>query len=490
MGQPAEHGLRTCLLALALADAAGLHEQRSTVYELSLLRWIGCTAHAHELSVWFLDDIAAQARASRMDFGSPLDLVGDLVRHAGEGRSPLDRLRVLTSALAGGQGAVHKLFEASCEVASTLAPDLGAPPEVVTALGYVFARWDGKGQPGCGGDALPVAVRVLHVAQDAAVFHRAGGPSAAVDVVRRRAGYATDPDIAEVFVANADELLASVEQPSLWDAVVCADPARREPLDDHAIDRALGALADFCDLKAPDTAGHSRAVASVAADAAILLGLPAREVARVRRAALLHDIGQTGVANGVWEKPGPLSDAEWEQVRMHSYLTERILSRAPLLADLADIAALHHERLDGSGYHRRLGAGDLSLGARTLAAADVYCACREPRPYRPARSADDAERELRDEVAAGRLDAGAVNAVLAAAGHDVAKRDVERPAGLTVREVEVLALVARGHTTRAIAEELGISRKSADHHIQHIYDKIGARSRAAAALFASRHGLA
>lgn len=192
---------------------------------------------------------------------------------------------------------------------------------------------------------------------------------------------------------------------------------------------------------------------------------------------------------GIWDKPGPLTESEWERVRLHPYLTERILPHSKTFAPLVEVAALHHERLDGSGYHRRLPGTMLSSTARLLAAANVYQALAEPRPHRPALSPDEAATELRQQMKAGKLDAPAVDAVLSAAGHRVRRARSSLPGGLSQRELEVLRLLVRGLTNRQIAEQLDISPKTAGHHVQHIYNKLGVSSRAAATLFAMQHSL-
>jgi HD-GYP domain-containing protein (c-di-GMP phosphodiesterase class II) len=243
------------------------------------------------------------------------------------------------------------------------------------------------------------------------------------------------------------------------------------------------------DLKLPFTRGHSTGVAALAEAGARGLRLTETEVVAVRRAGLLHDLGRVAVPNGVWEKPGPLTRSEWEQVRLHPYHSERILTCSPLLAPLASIAGMHHERQDGSGYHRQASGSAVPLGARLLAAADAYHAMTEPRPHRAALSAADAAELLRAESTAGRLDPDAVGAVLLAAGHAQTAPRRAWPAGLSDREVEVLRLIARGASYREVARDLAISPKTAEHHIEHIYNKIGVSSRAAAAMFAMEHDL-
>jgi HD-GYP domain-containing protein (c-di-GMP phosphodiesterase class II) len=202
----------------------------------------------------------------------------------------------------------------------------------------------------------------------------------------------------------------------------------------------------------------------------------------------VHDFGRLGVSNAIWDKSGPLGAGESERLRMHPYITERMLHASEALAPLGRIAVQHRERLDGSGYPRGLSGNAISPPARLLGAADAYQAMREPRPHRPPRSADDAAAELRADVKAGRLDPEAADAVLAAVGHRVPRRR-DRPAGLTQREVEVLRLLARGLSNRGIAEQLVISPKTAGSHIEHIYAKIGTSSRATASLFAIENGL-
>ena len=221
---------------------------------------------------------------------------------------------------------------------------------------------------------------------------------------------------------DADEILAGLDAIATWDAVIGAEPALAVVLSGERFDAALGAIANFVDLKSPYTLGHAQAVAELVASAAEQLGLPETEVRTLRRAGLVHDLGRLGVSNSIWDKPGPLGAGEWERVRLHPYITERMLHQSQVLAPLGAIAVQHRERLDGSGYPRGLSGSAIPQSARLLGAADAYQAMREPRPYRAAMAAPDAAAQLRAEVRAGRLDADAVEAVLGAAGHRVARR--------------------------------------------------------------------
>jgi HD-GYP domain-containing protein (c-di-GMP phosphodiesterase class II) len=413
---------------------------------------------------------------------------GFMLRHLGAGHPPLRRAQVGLDFLINGRKWIDGMELTHCAAAADLAGELGLGGEVRENLQQTFERWDGKGPAGLAGEAIALPVRLVGLADVVEVYHRAGGIDAAVAVAQERSGTQFDPALVVRFCAEATQLLAGLDAATSWDTVVEAEPALKIFLSEDQFDSALEAIADFTDLKSPYTAGRSRSVADLAAEAARRFGLPTGETTALRRAALLHDLGRLGVSNAIWDKPGPLTPAEWERVRLHPYLTERMLASSTALAPLGALAAQHHERCDGSGYPRGQSADNLSPAARILAVADAYRAMLEPRPHRPARAPAEAEAELRGEVRAGRLDGDAVNAVLAAAGHRVRRRR-EWPAGLTRREVEVLRLLARGASNKEIARALVISPKTAGNHVEHIYLKTGARSRAAASLFATRHGL-
>jgi HD-GYP domain-containing protein (c-di-GMP phosphodiesterase class II) len=278
--------------------------------------------------------------------------------------------------------------------------------------------------------------------------------------------------------------------PSIWDAALRAEPTPHVVLDDDGLDAALRVMGEFADMRSPFRAGHSAGVAALVEGALRAAGASDEDVALGRRAALVHDVGMCGVPAGVVEKRGRLQDAEREAVRMHSYLTERVLQRPATLQLVGEVASTAHERVDGSGYHRRAPRGSLGEIARLLAAADALRAMFEARPHRSARTLVDAERELRADVSAGRLDARAVDAVLAAAGRPRAHlRRVEHPGGLSDREVEVLRLVARGMTNKQVAAALSLSAKTVGNHLQRIYDRLDVTTRAAATLWAVQNEL-
>ncbi len=490
MAQPMEHALRQSLIALRLGERLGLDEsERVVVYYVGLLAWVGCHVDAYEQAKWFGDDTVFKGEARQVDMGRPLAAGAFVLGHVGSNRPLIQRARTGIAFMGDGRRAVQDMVENHWAATNELAAGLELGDEVRDSLYQTFERWDGKGAPAeARGAQIRVAARLVNLADVVEVFHRAGGIDAAIAVARERSGTQFDPRLVELFCAQAPALFADLDAAASWDAVIAAEPALAVVLSDEQLDTSLEAIADFVDIKSPWTIGHSRGVAELAAEAARGLGRSDDDVILVRRAGLLHDLGRLGVSNAIWDKRGPLTAPELERVRLHPYLTERMLASSAGLAPLGAIAVQHHERLDGSGYPRGLTGGAMTALGKVLATADAYHAMTEPRPHRPALTADQAATELRAGVSRSRFDAESADAVLRAAGHAV-KRRRNLPAGLTPREVEVLRLLVRGLSYKEIAQELVISRKTAGAHVEHIYAKLGVSNRARASLFAMKHGL-
>jgi HD-GYP domain-containing protein (c-di-GMP phosphodiesterase class II) len=488
-GQPMEHVLRQCLIGMRVAERLGLDEQqRATVYYAALLINVGCHSDAHEQAKWFGDDIALKAVKYQHDPRS-LRMAASSIRFIGAGHPPLHRFRLGLEFILSGHREVNGMVAHHAAIARSLGEQLCLPDEVLAALGAAYERWDGRGWPGkLKGNAIPVAARIAQASEYVEVANRMGGVAAVKKLARQWHGGQFDPAVADVLLSEGDALLAGIDTVAAWDAVIGAEPALALVLRGDRLHAALVAIANFVDLKSPYFLGHAQAVADLAGEAAARQGTPDAEVRLLRQAGLVHGLGRMGISNAIWDKRGPLGAGEWERVRLQPYLTERMLRQSQALAPIARIVVQHRERLDGSGYPRGLTGAAISREARILAAADAYQAMREPRPHRPARGAEDAAAELQADVKLGRYDAEAVAAVLGAAGHRVARRR-EGPAGLTLREVEILRLVARGLSNKEIGKSLFISAKTVANHVEHIYAKIDASTRAAAGLFAMQHGL-
>ena len=489
-GQPLEHALRTAILAVRLGELAGLTPSELVdAYYISLLHSIGCTSDSTEQTELFGDDIEPRAKFALVDGGNFDELGAFLIDVVGQGRPPevregmvahalehttRDRARGIRPALRGRAAVrrVARLWSQRCL----------EPGARVRALGRE------RVPRSAAGEQIAPPARVLHVARDISVFLSAAGPERAGEVIEQRAGGAYDPVLAALAIDHLDELLDGLDDALIWEQAIAAEPPPQRWMTGDEIDAAFRVVGTFTDLKSYWLRGHAEGTSQLAEAAAWRLGLSEDEVTVVRRAALALDLGRVAVSNAIWEKPGPFGLTDWERVQLHPYFTERSFAHAPALASIGELAGAHHERLDGAGYHRKAHAPALGRAARILAAADSYQAMLERRPHRPALDAATAEAELLGSARDGRLCPEAVDAVLAAAGHRVVKRPRELPAGLTDRELEVLLALAAGKTNKEIAESLGISAKTAGHHVQHILEKTGARTRTAATVWAfERH---
>jgi HD-GYP domain-containing protein (c-di-GMP phosphodiesterase class II) len=488
MGFPFEHGLSATLTTMRLCDAMGVDAETAQVtYYVSLLMYAGCTVDAEERSRIFGGSLTQHN--THRQHGSQLEsLVGIAGALPDVGASWPQRTYQTVTRLPRARLFALRHFASFCEVAGMLAERLGLPANVTELFPYLSERWDGGSLLGrARGEEVPLPLRITHVGRDATYQRLMGDDDHVVRTIGSRSGHAFDPAVVDAFLANAGYVLGPAEPGSMWDAVLAAEPGPPLTLVGGQVDRALWAMGAFADTASPNLTGHSAGVGDLACRAAGIVGMGEADATALRRAGYLHDLGRAAVDPRVWAKGGALSADEWEQVRLHPYHTERVLVRSPFLAPYATIACSHHERLDASGYHRGVNAAALPRTARLLAAADAFQSKTEPRPYRDALSPDAATQVLATRAEEGRLDPDMVVAVAEAAGQEPPQ--ISRPAGLTDREVEVIALLARGKATKQIAANLGISTKTADRHIQNIYGKIDVSSRAAATLYAAEHGL-
>ncbi len=477
-GQPAGQALHKTLIATRLARHLGLDARgRAGTYFATLLRAAGCTATSHEFALYLGgNDVAVRFNGDATDTDDTDQLVRLLTSLGKASMDPVEAMQIVADG-----------SRADREVAGRMVTRLGLDEDVSESVRHIFERWDGKGLPnGVAGDDIPLSARISHVASVAVMFAQARGPRVALATLGHWSGRSLDPAITEAFLAHADELLALLDVPDPWQAVLIVEPRPWRLVPATNLDDICAIFGNFVDLKTPYLLGHSSHVARLAEGAARALDMSDDECAMLRRAGLLHDLGRVGISTGIWEKPAPLGTLEEEQARLHPYHTERILERSGLFKPLARLAGMHHARIDGSGYFRGLAGASLDRPARVLAAADACAELLEERPGRKPLSPDAAARELASEA----LDLAAVHAVLDVAGaRPMDATSGTRLAGLTRREVEVLRLLARGNSLKQIASQLVISPSTAHTHAAHIYEKAAISTRAGAALFAMEHGL-
>lgn len=506
-GAPPEHGARCCHIGIHIGRELELSpEEQTNLYYAELLKDTGCTAWTSKLAAfWLTDEIAARRAFVSLNPkdpwknpSNPLRLLSWLMQYVGVGAPLTTRAGRMADHVLRSAEFLREGFENACHVASRIAQRLDMPQPVQDALMHTFEQWDGNGLLyGTRGEAIPLISRIVWVTSFVEGFHRMGGREAAKQVVIERRGEALDPTVVDAFlsVAEDDRFWEELEQEPVWDRVRSMEPEespQRYIGEDKLWDITL-ALADFADLHLSSTAAHSRRVAETAERIARRMALPQPEVEAVRHAALLHDVGIVTVSSFVLSKPEEeLTDAEREQVHLHPYYSERILSRVPAFELIAPLVAAHHERMDGQGYYRRLPGSQIPLGARIIAVADRFDELAHPPPDRATTlDVEQAIGVMRQEVGR-RLCPDAFQAFveeLQGAAPVPRARRSQWPAGLTDREVEVLRFVGTALTRREIADALFVSESTVRHHLEHIYSKVGVSTRAAAILFAMEHGL-
>ncbi len=415
-GQPDGHTVRSCLIGMRLAEELGLDgEARSALYYALILKDAGCSAQAARLTALFgSDDHAVQRRLRLVDWSRATHAALCGLRCAAMGRPAAARLRHLARLVRAGRGAVRELARIRCRSGAEAAHRLGLPAAAAEAIGAIDEHWDGRGYPdGLRGPAIPLLARIAALAQGADALLTDRGAEAALAAVRARRGTWFDPDLADVVLSwHGDHgWWEGLRAPQASRLCVAAEPAAHARMVDEAgLDEVAEVFAGIVDAKTPFTHQHSRRVAQYARDIGAELGMDGAACCRLYRAGLLHDIGKLGVSNQILEKPGSLTADEWTRIREHPVRTWEILQRVRAFSDIARPAALHHERLDGSGYPWALDARRLDPAARILAVADAYEAMTSWRPYCAPLPQDTALFLLEREGGA-RLDAEAISAL-------------------------------------------------------------------------------
>jgi HD-GYP domain-containing protein (c-di-GMP phosphodiesterase class II) len=416
-GQPAGHAARSCVLGVRFANHLGLDEaERFSLFYALLLKDCGCSSIGSQVAeLYGHDDQAVKSTLRAIDHRNPVAVLRHAVRNTEPGAGPLARARRFAGLLRTGASSARELNVIRCDRGADIARMVGLDERGVDGIRAVNEHWDGGGIPdGLAGDEIPLLARVMAIAQTLEVELTRGGRSHALDVVAGRAGTWFDP-------ALVRDLGLAARDPEFWEGLdgeqdVHAVLAPLEPgdrlivADDARLDRVAEAFARVIDAKSPYTARHSDGVARFAVLIAEGMGFDPRDVRDLRRAGLLHDIGKLGVSSRILDKPGKLDEEEWRQMRRHPEYTARILGQVEGLRDLAAMAAAHHERLDGRGYHLGLTASQLSPSARVLAVADVAEALSADRPYRDG-LAPDAVLEIIGRDAGTALDADAYTAL-------------------------------------------------------------------------------
>ncbi len=403
-GQPKGHCIRACWIGMHLGRTIGLGvgALRELYYTL-LLKDLGCSSNAARICELYLtDDLSFKRDFKTVGDGLP-DVLRFVFSHTGLNAGFAGRLRSVVNILRNGKQITDDLIKTRCTRGAAIARQLRFGDGVALGIGSLDEHWNGGGRPeGLARDAIPICARIALLAQVVDVFHRVGGPDAALREARERSGSWFDPALVRALeqVAQDGEFWRTLASPAVETAVFAMEPggANEVVLDDDYLDDIAAAFGQVVDSKSPFTSGHSARVAHIADALAHRLDLTAARRRWLRRAALLHDIGKLGVSNSILDKPGKLDDEEWAVVRRHAEHTEAILSRIGAFAELARVAGAHHERLDGGGYPRGLGADRITIETRIITTADIFDAISADRPYRGAVPVDQTLAMMRESV--------------------------------------------------------------------------------------------
>jgi HD-GYP domain-containing protein (c-di-GMP phosphodiesterase class II) len=492
-----EHGINSAYIGMQLADVLNLPgEEREAIFYGALLKDVGCTSCAAGFAAFFPDDeLVPRSEFILVDPTHFNDSFTWLLSSAPEDSNLPNRISRLLSYLAQCGPILKEASRGHCEIAELFARRLGFPEYVQRTVRFQWERWDGKGQAyGLKGSEVPLTARILQVALALELAHGFGGPAAARALAREQCGARFDPEVVDAFltVEKRADFWQPFEQGSVNSVILAMQPpTSADRMVEDKMEAVCEALADLVDVKTYESWNHSRIVAEVAVGMGSYLGLEGAELTKLRCAALVHDIGNVAIPFRILEKGDNRSASEWEYYRLHSYYTQRVLERVEPFRELAPAAAAAHEWINGQGYHRQLIGEQIPLHGRILAVADTYAQLiqQQDNQLEP----EDALRIMRSSVGT-QFDESCYDALTASlTGVHPIKRatPVHRQLGdLTEREAEVLHLLAQGQSNPQIANILVISRKTVEHHLEHIYNKIGVTCRTSAVVYAVQHGIA
>lgn len=487
-GRPQGSGLSAAIVAAQFAKRIGENEEtQKDAYFLALVRFIGCTVTSHETGMMSIGDDQGFAVATMLgDWADRDDLKLHLNRFIAREAPEEEREAAFNYVCDILPDAAPDFTAAHCRQSYLLAKRLPVSQAVLDCTPYYYARWDGKILP-FGGTDIPYLSRLVRVTELAELVRRLENAERAKEVIAAKLGHELDPEIGAEFLNCADDLFQAASATPEFEAFLAAEPGEPIQMTAQCRETLAEVAADMTDHKATCFRSHSRRVAGLAAQAAQIAKLPKTSVEDLRLTALVHDIGKCAITNRIWYKADALSVSERLEMERHTFQTQFFLSHGTPFAEWADVAASAQERADGSGYHRRSQLSDLA--SNILAAANEYDELTHGSPARAPLDAKSAANELNAMAKEMKFMPTAVLLVLQAAGHMVKDAGASLPFGLTRREAQVLARLAKSETTAEVAQNLGISPKTADHHIQSIYKKTDIRARPALALFALEHGI-
>lgn len=388
-GQPEGHCIRCCWIGMTIGQHMGLPDHKLwELYYVLLLKDLGCSSNASRICELYLTDDLNFKREFKWVDGSLPQVLRFVLRNTGTSVGMTSRLKALKEIFTNGDAIAQELIQTRCTRGADIARRLRFNEAVAEGIHALDEHWDGTGRPtGESGDKIPLYARIALLAQVIDVMHSAEGADATLTEVQKRAGSWFDPELVKVFefVAKSPEFWQTLTSEFIEQSVLELEPGCVETeLDEDFFDDIAEAFGMVVDAKSPYTAGHSARVGLYTTLLSESLGLDEHRIRWLRRAALLHDVGKLGVSNCILDKPGKLTDEEYEAVKLHAVFTGQILSRVNAFGELAQISSAHHERLDGKGYPLGLKAKDITIETRIITTADIFDAITAERPYRGA----------------------------------------------------------------------------------------------------------
>lgn len=412
------HSIRACWIGMQVAQAVGVEESLADdLYYALLLKDAGCSANAAQVSSWFgTDDHTVKMDLKQTNWSRMHEAVLYAVKHAAPQERFSRRLGQMVQLSGRGFKGARQLVEMRCTRGAAIVRSLGWSGDVPDAVLNLDEHWDGQGHPrGAKGEEIPFMARVMLLSQTAEIFWRTRGSDGARQVVRERRGTWFDPALVDTFLKLTENpeffvQLSQVDSPQSIRAAFPKMAAGFQGIRD--VLKTAEIFGQIVDAKSPWTRLHSIRTAHYAKKIAGAMGLPEEETDVVMLAGFFHDLGKLGVSNLILDKPGRLSAAERVAMEAHPQLTFRILEPLSDLRPIAEGAACHHERLDGSGYYQGLSGSDIPLSAQIVATSDVFDALTAERPYRPGLSPDEAFAIMRLD-AGGKLNGEVLDALMA-----------------------------------------------------------------------------
>ena len=406
-GQPRGHAARSCLIGMRIGSELRLSpELTSSLFYALLLKDIGCSSNAAKFCYLIgNDDRQSKCELKTYDWTSLGDNLKFLLNNVAPDAPLIKRAGLIAGLSASRTARAKELVQIRCERGANIAGHLGLSDQTADAIRALDEHWDGHGHPlGLRGAEIPLLARILGISQTVEVFHNKHGIDATCEMAKQRSRTWFDPELVRIFLSFKND-------ESFWQKLTSADPAKivshLEPAncivlaDNSRLDRIAEGFSEVIDAKSPWTFRHSRGVAEISTGIAKIMAFPPEQIRTLNRAALLHDIGKLGVSNTILDKPGKLTPDEMDIVKRHPHHTLEILRRVKGFSIFADLAASHHERIDGKGYHRGLPGELLSTSARILAVADIYEALASKRPYRQDLGADEVMTIMTKMLAGG-----------------------------------------------------------------------------------------